>query len=186
MIRRLLDVSRPAEARLVAVDLAPLVRQTLEIVPGLHTQVEVRCDLEEDLPCVLADPKLLEHLLINLVLNACQAMPDGGRLAVATGLEAGAGEASSVVMVVADTGCGISAADLPRIFEPFFTTKPQGTGTGLGLPIVDRIVRQHGGSIEVTSTPGRGTVVVVRLRAVAWKSPDGGRARERSDAGSGS
>ncbi len=88
-------------------------------------------------------------------------------------------------MVVADTGCGIAAADLPRIFEPFFTTKAQGVGTGLGLPIVDRIVRQHGGSIEVTSAPGRGTVVIVRLRAIAEDGPGNGRAQEIGHEGSG-
>jgi signal transduction histidine kinase len=182
MIRRLLDVSRPAEARLVPVELAPLVRQSLEIVPGLNRQVDVRCDLEEDACRVLADPKLIEHTLMNLILNSCQAMPDGGRLSLVTGLETAGGGGSSVALVVADTGCGVAAADLPHIFEPFFTTKAQGVGTGLGLPIVDRIVRQHGGSIEVTSTPGRGTVVVVRLRAIAGEVPAGGRVQETGDA----
>ena len=87
MIRRLLDVSRPAEARLVPVELAPLVRQSLEIVPGLNRRVEVRSDLEGEACRVLADPKLIEHTLMNLILNACQAMPEGGRLTVVTGLE---------------------------------------------------------------------------------------------------
>lgn len=185
MIRRLLDVSRPAEARLVPVELAPLVRQGLEIVPGLNRRVEVRCDLEEDVPRVLADPKLIEHTLMNLILNACQAMPDGGRLSLVTGLETAGGGGPPVVLVVADTGCGIAAADLPHIFEPFFTTKAQGVGTGLGLPIVDRIVRQHGGSIEVTSSPGRGTVVMVRLRAIAENAPGHDRSQEIGDEGSG-
>lgn len=164
MIRRLLDVSRPAEARLVSVDLAPLVQQCLEIVPGLNRRVEVAVDLEASAPRVLADPKLLEHALMNLIHNACQAMPDGGRLALVTGEAASAGTAASVALTVVDTGCGIAAADLPRIFEPFFSTKAQGEGTGLGLPIVDRILRQHGGRIEVTSEPGRGTVVVLWLQ----------------------
>jgi signal transduction histidine kinase len=185
MIRRLLDVSRPAEARLVPVALAPLVSQSLGIVPGLNRKVEVRTDLEPELPPVLADPKLLEHVLMNLILNACQAMPDGGRLAVATGLEAAGTEKPSVVLAVADNGCGIAAADLPRIFEPFFTTKAQGAGTGLGLPIVDRIVRQHGGGIQVTSTLGRGTVVLLRLRTAAGGASFGGT-RESHDAGDGS
>jgi signal transduction histidine kinase len=186
MIRRLLDVSRPAEARLVPVALAPLVAQSLEIVPGLNRNVEVRTDLEPELPPVLADPKLLEHVLMNLILNACQAMPEGGRLAVVAGLETAEAEAPSVVLAVADSGCGIAAADLPRIFEPFFTTKAQGVGTGLGLPIVDRIVRQHGGGIEVTSTPGRGTVVLVRLRPAPGDLAGGGGPRESGDAGDGS
>lgn len=185
MIRRLLDVSRPAEARLVAVELAPLVRQSLEIVPGLNRRVDVRSDLEEDACRVLADPKLIEHALMNLILNACQAMPDGGRLSLVTGLEAATGAGASVALLVADTGCGIAAADLPHVFEPFFTTKAQGVGTGLGLPIVDRIVRQHGGSIEVTSAPGRGTVVTVRLRAIVDGVSGDGRVQEIGDEGTG-
>jgi signal transduction histidine kinase len=179
MIRRLLDVSRPAEARLVAVELEPLVRQCLEIVPGLHPGIELRCDLDPDLPRVLADPKLLEHALMNLVLNACQAMPNGGRLAVVGGVVEGESRLP-VALAVSDTGCGIASEHLARIFEPFFSTKAQGEGTGLGLAIVDRILRQHGAAIEVTSTPGRGTVMLLRLRAVAGAGPTG-----RPEAGAG-
>ena len=168
MIRRLLDVSRPAEARLVPVDLSAVVRQTLEIVPGVSHGVEVRCELDDEVGLVLADPKLLEHALMNLIVNACQAMADGGRLALVTGVETPTDPAAipMVVVMVADTGCGILPEHLPRIFEPFFTTKPHPEGTGLGLAIVDRIVRQHGGRVEVESAPGHGTVVVLRLRAL--------------------
>ncbi len=168
MIRRLLDVSRPAEARLVPVDVAAVVRQTLEIVPGLSCGVEVRCDLDPDVGPVLADPKLLEHALMNLIVNACQAMPSGGRLAVVTGAETVTEEAGApfVVVMVSDTGCGIPPENLPRIFEPFFTTKPHPEGTGLGLAIVERIVRAHGGRVQVESAVGRGTVVLLRLRPV--------------------
>jgi len=180
MIRRLLDVSRPAEARLVPVELEPLVRQCLEIVPGLHRGIELRCDLDTELPLVLADPKLLEHALMNLVLNGCQAMPMGGHLAVVTGLATSDTRGLPVVLAVTDTGYGIAAEHLPRIFEPFFSTKAQGEGTGLGLAIVDRILRQHGAAIEVTSSPGRGTVMLVRLRAAAGAGPRG-----RPEAGAG-
>jgi signal transduction histidine kinase len=174
MIRRLLDVSRPAEARLVPVDVAAVVRQTLEIVPGLSRNVEVRCDLDPDLGPVLADPKLLEHALMNLIVNACQAMPNGGRLAVVTGAETvtDASVAPAAVVIVSDTGCGIPPENLPRIFEPFFTTKPHPEGTGLGLAIVERIVRQHGGRVEVQSAVGRGTAVVLRLRPVPLASAE--------------
>jgi signal transduction histidine kinase len=168
MIRRLLDVSRPAEARLVPVDLSAVVRQTLDIVPGVSRGVEVRCDLDDEAGPVLADPKLLEHALMNLVVNACQAMPAGGRLVLVTGIETPADPVAVplVVVMVADTGSGILPEHLPRIFEPFFTTKPHPEGTGLGLAIVDRIARQHGGRVEVDSEPGRGTVVLLRLRSV--------------------
>ena len=173
MIRRLLDVSRPAEARLVPVDIPLVVRQILEIVPGLINSVKVRCDLDALAPSALADPKLLEHALMNLIANACQAMPDGGRLTLVTGVESadGAGDDPSVVVIVADTGCGIPAEVLPRIFEPFFTTKAPSQGTGLGLAIVERIVRLHGGRVEVASTAGRGTVVTLFLRPAASVDP---------------
>ena len=75
---------------------------------------------------------------------------------------------------IADTGCGIAAEHIGRIFEPFFTTKPQGLGTGLGLAIADRIVRQHGGRIEVGSQPGQGSVFSVRLRVAPPKGRKGG------------
>jgi signal transduction histidine kinase len=180
MIRRLLDVSRPAEARLVPVDLAAVVRQTLEIVPGLSRSVELLSDLDPDLGPVLADPKLLEHALMNLVVNACQAMPKGGRLAVVTGAEtpADAGGPAFAVVMVSDTGCGIPPEHLPRIFEPFFTTKPHPEGTGLGLAIVERIVRQHGGRVEVDSAVGRGTVVTLRLRPTPLGSGEPHRMRQ--------
>ena len=180
MIRRLLDVSRPAEARLVPVDLAAVIRQTLEIVPGLSRSVELHCDLDPDLGPVLADPKLLEHALMNLVANACQAMPKGGRLAVVTGAETSvdAGGPAFAVVMVSDTGCGIPPEHLSRIFEPFFTTKPHPEGTGLGLAIVERIVRQHGGRVEVDSAVGRGTVVTLRLRPAPLGSGEPHRKRQ--------
>jgi signal transduction histidine kinase len=115
---------------------------------------------------------------MNLVVNACQAMPAGGRLTLVTGVETPSGPTTdpSVVVMVVDTGCGIAPEHLPRIFEPFFTTKPHPEGTGLGLAIVDRIVRQHGGRVEVDSTPDRGTVVLLRLRPV----PRSGSERRRN------
>ena len=180
MIRRLLDVSRPAEARLVPVDLSAVIRQTLEIVPGVSRGIEVRCDLDPGVGLVLADPKLIEHALMNLIVNACQAMPEGGRLWVATRAEAAADAASApfVVVTVSDTGCGIPPENLPRIFEPFFTTKPLPEGTGLGLAIVERIVRQHGGRVDVESVVGRGTTATLRLRPVPLGGAEPRRHRE--------
>lgn len=167
MIRRLLDFSRPAEARLMPLELRAVIGQTLEMVPRMIRPVEVRVDVDAETPPVLADPKLLEHALLNLVVNACQAMPEGGVL----GLVAGPATVSEgtpggeVCVHVTDTGCGIPPESLQRIFEPFYTTKTRGEGTGLGLAIVERIVRQHGGRVEVSSQVDRGTVFSVRLRA---------------------
>ncbi|HSL19768.1 MAG TPA: ATP-binding protein [Methylomirabilota bacterium] len=182
MIRRLLDVSRPAEARLTPVDLSAVIRQSLDIVPRVGRGVEISCDLDDDIGPVLADPKLIEHALMNLIVNACQAMPEGGRLALVAGVESAVTTAGGpfVLLMVSDTGCGIPAENLPRLFEPFFTTKPHPEGTGLGLAIVERIVRQHGGRVDIVSTAGRGTVVLLRLRPVP--PAGGGRRRVRKEA----
>jgi signal transduction histidine kinase len=176
MIRRLLDFSRPAEARLVPLDLGAIVDQTLEMVPRMLRPVAVRLDVDPDTPQILADPKLLEHALLNLVLNACQAMPEGGVLGMVAGpaTVAAGSDDGEVCVHVADTGCGIPPECLERVFEPFFTTKAHVGGTGLGLAIVERIVRQHGGRVEVSSLVGRGTVFSVRLYAAAGRGATSG------------
>jgi signal transduction histidine kinase len=107
---------------------------------------------------VLADENQLEQVFLNLASNAMDAMPDGGRIDVRTGADDG-----RIGIEFADTGPGIAPDVLPRIFEPFFTTKAVGKGTGLGLPIVQRIVEEHGGTIDVRSQPGRGTTFRIEL-----------------------
>jgi signal transduction histidine kinase len=124
---------------------------------------------------VMADPAHVEQILINLAVNARDAMPGGGTLAIETRpapIAAPPATASPVMkpgdyvaLVISDTGIGIAAADIPRIFDPFFTTKPVGQGTGLGLASVYGAVQQSGGSIEVRSTPGQGTVMTVYFPA---------------------
>jgi len=118
-------------------------------------------DLAEDLPLVNADRNQLEQVLVNLSLNACEAMPNGGTLMLATSSAHG-----KVVVEVTDTGCGISKEHLDRIFEPFFTTKPVGKGTGLGLSVSYGIVRQHGGALEVESQEGKGSTFKIILPAL--------------------
>jgi two-component system, NtrC family, sensor kinase len=112
------------------------------------------------LPPVTGDARLIEHALVNLLLNACDACRDGGDVIVRA--EPAAGE---VVFTVADTGSGISAADLSRVTEPLFTTKPSGQGTGLGLAIAREIASSHRGSLAVARGAQGGTVVTVRLPA---------------------
>jgi two-component system NtrC family sensor kinase len=109
-------------------------------------------------PTVMGDPERLQQLFLNLFLNAADAMPRGGELRLALhpcqdGVE----------VWVADTGEGIPATDLPRVFDPFFTTKAAGEGNGLGLAVAQGIVTDHGGTIEVGSTPGKGTEFRIRL-----------------------
>ncbi len=138
--------------------------------------IELTTALSPDLGNVKADPGQIEQVIINLAANARDAMPHGGQLVLSTanvdlkGYQVqGAGTELSgpfVVLAVEDTGCGMDEATRQRIFEPFFTTKPLGQGAGLGLSTVYGIVRQHGGAIEVMSTPGQGTTFRVYLPRV--------------------
>jgi signal transduction histidine kinase len=118
--------------------------------------IEIHWLLAPDLPAVLLDRDLFEQCLLNLLLNAEQAMPEGGTLTLL-----GRREGNWVCLEVIDTGVGIPPAILPKLFQPFFSTKPN--GHGLGLAITRRIVQAHGGSIEVQSTPGHGTRFTIRL-----------------------
>jgi signal transduction histidine kinase len=178
MIRRLLDLSRPAPVEPVPLDLGALVRQTLEMLPA-RRDITVTTSIDDSAPLILADPKQLEHALLNLVVNAQQAMPDGGTLSITVGSEPQPGRPATVTLQVRDSGSGIAAEDLRRVFEPFFTTKAPDEGTGLGLAIVERIVRQHGGTIEVSSEPERGAAFTIRLRA--QPPPAGGSNSARRD-----
>jgi signal transduction histidine kinase len=101
----------------------------------------------------------MRQVLLNLITNAVQAMPSGGELRIETRTLAG----GRVRLSIADSGVGIPSERLGRIFDPFFTTKAPGEGTGLGLSVVHSVIKNAGGSIEVSSTPGRGTTFVIEL-----------------------
>jgi PAS domain S-box-containing protein len=145
--------------------------------------VTIEFDLAPNLWRVDADPGQMEQVLINLAMNARDAMPDGGVLRISTGnetlsdaqaqkLDLRAGD--YVTLVVTDTGIGIGEDVRPHLFEPFFTTKPLGTGTGLGLPTVYGIVQQSGGAVEVESEPGRGTTLRIFLPRTHQPLPEVG------------
>jgi signal transduction histidine kinase len=160
--RSLLDFARKREPRQEPVNVNVLVPRTLELVGAKLSRrsVQVETRLADDLPAMLGDADQLTQVLINLIGNAADAMPDGGRLVVSTEVRA---ESDSVVLTVSDTGAGISKAQLPHIFEAFYTTKPEGKGTGLGLSVTAGIVKSHSGTIEVESEPGQGTTMRVCL-----------------------
>jgi signal transduction histidine kinase len=124
-------------------------------------QVRLETVYASGLPDVSADEHQLRQAFLNVVRNACQAMPQGGQLRVQTRLENVAGERPSVSVRISDQGTGISREHLPRLFEPFFSTKDG--GTGLGLALTHEIVVQHGGTIAVESEPGQGTTFEIRL-----------------------
>ncbi len=149
---------RPIERK--PMDLKKTIADCLDIVQERLKQhrVEVETSYAEPLPLVHADPDQMSQVLLNLVLNAIQAMPEGGRLSLA--LEP---EGPRMKLSVADTGSGMPAEILNKIFDPFFTTKDVGAGTGLGLTVVHGIVEDHGGAIHVDSVPGRGTTFTIHL-----------------------
>jgi signal transduction histidine kinase len=121
--------------------------------------IEIVTHLSPDLPPVLANKGLLQQVLVNILLNARDAMEKGGVLSVSTSFE----NPLWVTIRISDTGHGIKPEDIERIFTPLFTTKGEGKGTGLGLSISQDIIKSHNGAIEVESVPGKGTSFIVRL-----------------------
>jgi len=127
--------------------------------PALQLRkIRVKLDLTKDCPKIYGDGGYLQQVLLNLINNSMDAMPRGGDLRIET-----RGTAKQVAVGVTDNGSGMSAETVAHAFDPMFTTKRLGTGTGLGLAICDQIVRQHGGTIEVESTPGKGTTFTLIL-----------------------
>jgi len=160
IIQTLLNMARPGKAQQLQVSLNTVIEATLGFLTEEFSRrgIEVRSDVDSA-PEVLGDPERLQQLFLNLFMNAVDAMPDGGELRVA--LESAAD--GTLQVTVSDKGQGIPERDLPRIFEPFFTSKEAGSGNGLGLMVVKGIVKDHGGSIEVTSEEGRGTEFLILL-----------------------
>lgn len=172
LTRQLLAFSRKQRLRPEVVDLNDVVRELDErLRSATGEDVELVTRLEPELGRVRVDRGAMEQVVTNLALNARDAMPEGGTLSITTAnTEAddpgGAGARRFVELAVADTGVGMDEAIRTRIFEPFFTTRSPGSGTGLGLAVVHGIVQASGGSISVTSEPGLGTTVAVRLPRV--------------------
>lgn len=171
LTRQLLAFSRKQVLRPEVLSLNTVIADAEKMLRRLVGEdVKISTQLAEDLVKVHADPGQIEQVLMNLVVNARDAMPYGGELVIGTRNHA-AGEAAPVTLGagayaavwVADSGCGMDAGTLERIFEPFFTTKEQGKGTGLGLATVYGIVQQSGGQIAVESVPGRGSTFTVYL-----------------------
>jgi PAS domain S-box-containing protein len=171
LTRKLLSFSNGRASQPQPVDLNELIRSSSSLLERLQAdRVNVVLALEEGLQTVLIDPGEFEDALLNLALNARDAMPQGGALTIETrnGEAGGVDGPASVVVCVSDTGIGIPPDLHRRIFEPFFTSKPPGKGTGLGLVTVDSFVRRAKGRIEVESTPaGQGTCFRIVLPALA-------------------
>jgi two-component system NtrC family sensor kinase len=164
IVSNLLAFSRKSELDFSDVPINELVEKCLMLSGHKLKLANITTErqLQEKLPRVKGDYNQLQQCVINLIFNAIDAMPEGGKLIVGTSYNP---SDRNLTIRVTDTGSGIDKNDLPRIFEPFFTTKSEGQGLGLGLSMVEGIVERHKGSIEVTSEVSRGTTFTVKLPA---------------------
>jgi two-component system cell cycle sensor histidine kinase/response regulator CckA len=160
LVQELLEFGRPKSSDFVVTDVEQIIQRTMSLVQphAAKNRVETAVDVSVGLPQIYADPQQLQQILLNLGLNALDAMPKGGTLT----MTASSAAAGSIVITVSDTGMGIDKDVMPRIFQAFFTSKKR-RGLGLGLPICDRIAKSHGGTIKVESKPGEGTTFKVYL-----------------------
>jgi len=171
LVEELLELSRIPKYDFTTTDINRLLRQAIDIIEGdlQHRDIEYCPDFQDQLPPVQADPNQLVKAFHNLVRNAIQAMPTGGRLTIRTvsreipdqGRQVNTQASDRVTIIFQDTGQGIPPKVLEQIFNPFFTTKD--SGTGLGLPITHKVITEHGGQIEAESKEERGTRFTIHL-----------------------
>jgi signal transduction histidine kinase len=161
IVANLRDFSRLGEAERKAINPNDAVRATVEMVRyhARHKDIQLHLELG-DLPPLWCFAGKLNQVLLNILMNAIEAVPPGGSISLTTRTNA---ERTEIQFVIADNGPGIPEAILGRIFDPFFTTKPQGIGTGLGLWISYNIVQKHSGRLDVEAAPGRGTTFTITL-----------------------
>ena len=158
LVKGMLDFAKPATPRFKRAFLSSALSETISLLETELRKKRIRLEMKlaDPEPEVVFDPYQIQQVFMNLILNAMEAMPDGGKIMIRSVLE---GECLSVR--IADTGAGIAAPDLAKIFDPFFTTKPE--GTGLGLSIVHKILEQHHARIEIESRVGGGTTFLIRF-----------------------
>lgn len=170
IVRNLLDFARESEVELTPLDMEQLIGDTLQLAANQVklAKVKVRGEVEENVPPVHGDRHQLTQVFLNLVLNALDAMPDGGVLEITVEKSE---DRNYVNIAFADTGMGIPQQYIDNIFDPFFSTKKQARGTGLGLSVSLGIIKQHGGDIRVESQVGEGTTFTVSLPVARVPAP---------------
>lgn len=160
-----LNFSHQSAPNVALTNINSIIQPSLDLVASIlkRKEIKIEMELDEQLPEIEIDPKQIQQVLINLITNATDAIDGKGKIIIKTNIvkASNANESDYVSISIADTGKGIPSEDLPKIFNPFFTRKAN--GTGLGLPITQRIVYQHHGSIDVESIVGRGTQFNIKL-----------------------
>ncbi|NSW58125.1 MAG: PAS domain S-box protein [Armatimonadetes bacterium] len=185
--RNLMAFARPDEPRREKAYLEDTLDAVLQLAARQlsNAGVTVRREYSSARRMVVVDRAQMEQVFLNMVINACHAMPDGGTLTLATDYRSDKAGGEEVVVQISDTGTGIPPENLHRIFDPFFTTKrlqgeDSASGTGLGLSVSLGLVKAHGGTIDVTSEVGEGTTFVIRIPIACEERPDADAAREYS------
>jgi signal transduction histidine kinase len=165
LVANLLQFSRRGREEISTVDVADELRKSLELVEYhfRHRRIEVAAEHSAAIPSIFADRQKLRQVFLNLLTNAADAMPEGGRLGLRVVSESLGDGGKAVRIEFSDTGVGIAPEHLARVTEPFFTTKEEGKGTGLGLAICRRVVEDHHGTLHIASEIGKGTTVSVLL-----------------------
>jgi signal transduction histidine kinase len=162
IVSNLLAFSRKSKLEFNEVNIYELLEKSIMLSQHKLTlqNIQIKTDLDSDLPEVWGDFNQIQQCVINLIFNAIDAMPEGGTLTIESSYQPGKG---MVEIKIKDTGCGIAREDLAHIFDPFYTTKMEGEGLGLGLSTVYGILERHKGTIEAESALGMGSVFTIRL-----------------------
>lgn len=178
IIRNLLDFARQSEPNIRPVDINKVLEAALLLVGHQINLENISLEKKSDaqLPLILADFDKIQQVLINIIMNAIQAMPGGGNLTIATsvakGIRIGESLKDTIRIDISDTGVGITEENMNKLFTPFFTTKEKGKGVGLGLPVVHGIIEQHKGKIKVESEPNVGTTFSIYLEVMDEKKAE--------------
>jgi signal transduction histidine kinase len=163
IVQNFLEFSRPPRLQIQQISPSVVVDQALQLlVHRLNSYaVKITLDREAQLPNILIDPEQLKEVLVNIIVNACEAMDSGGKIIIGEKVAIMPGLGNAAIIELSDNGPGIPEAILEKVFQPFFTTKEE--GTGLGLSIASRIIEEHRGRLEVNSTEGQGTTFRILL-----------------------
>lgn len=171
LTEHLLNFSRRQRTKTTGqIDLTALVKDVLFLIRESFRTIAIETELDESLPPIMGDAGELQHVILNLCINAKDAMPDGGTLRVRTEKKAYISGREFVALTIEDTGCGIDDRVKRKVFEPYFTTKSEGKKLGMGLYIVQKMVRSHGGFIELASDKDKGTCFTLYFPSAANKS----------------